>query len=137
MDKYDYLVDIFQNIEKNILNFKYRLDDFYRNTKKIKLQRRIKNKKLKLCLQKGISKANKISRKKDYLDESRKLHYLKRIKDKEMISRGNDMFSKSHINNPRKWWQKSKHYFKKYEDKSYPSEDHENPQEINNNILYQ
>jgi len=53
-----------------------------------------------------------------------------------MISRGNDFFSKSHINNPRKWWQKSKYYFKKYEDKSYPCEDHENPQEINDNILY-
>ncbi len=67
MDKYDYLVQIFSNIEKNILNFKYRLDDFYRNTKKIKLQHRIKNKKLKLCLQKGISKDIKVSRKKDYL----------------------------------------------------------------------
>ena len=29
-----------------------------------------------------------------------------------MISRGNDFFSKSHINNPRKWWQKSKRFFK-------------------------
>ena len=56
MDKYDYLVQIFSDIEKNILNFKYRIDDFYRNTKKIKSQRRIKNKKLKLALQKGISK---------------------------------------------------------------------------------
>ena len=56
MDKYDYLIQIFNNIEKNILNFKYRLNDFYRNTKKIKLQRRIKNKKLKYYLQKGISK---------------------------------------------------------------------------------
>ncbi len=62
MDKYDYLVQIFSNIEKNILNFKYRLNDFYRNTKKIKLQRRIKNKKLKFALQKGISKNIKNSR---------------------------------------------------------------------------
>ena len=53
-----------------------------------------------------------------------------------MISRGHDMFSKNHINNPRKWWQKSKRYFKKYEDKSYPCEDQEYPQEINDNILY-
>ena len=53
-----------------------------------------------------------------------------------MISRGNDFFSKSNINNPRKWWQRSKRQFKKYEDKSYPCEDHENPQEINDNILY-
>ena len=85
------------------MNFKYRPDDFYRNTKKIKLQRRIKNKKLKLYLQKGISKDIKISRKKDYLYEFKKLHYLKRIKDKEMISRSTDFFSKSHIKNPRKW----------------------------------
>ncbi len=118
MDKYDYLVQIFNNIEKNILNFKYRIDDFYRNTRKIKTQRRNKNKKLKFALQKGISKNLKDSRYKDYLLESRKLHYLKRIKDKEMISRGNDFFSKSNISNPRKWWQKSKRYFKKYEDKS-------------------
>ena len=123
MDKYDYLVEIFNNIEKNILNFKYRLDDFYRNTKKIKLQRRIKNKKLKLCLQKGISKDNKILRKKDYLYEQRILHYLKRIKDKEIISLSNDFFSKSHIKYPRKWWQRNKRYFKKYEDKSFPCED--------------
>ena len=27
MDKYDYLVQIFNNIEKNILNFKYRIND--------------------------------------------------------------------------------------------------------------
>ena len=53
-----------------------------------------------------------------------------------MISRGNDFFSKIYINNSRKWMQKTKYYFKKYEDKSYPCEDHENPQEINNNILY-
>jgi len=38
---------------------------------------------------------------------------MKRIKDKEMISRSNDFFVKSHIENPRKWWQKSKCYFKK------------------------
>ena len=44
MDKYDYLVSICHNIEKNILNFKYRVDDFYRNTNKIKMQRRLKNK---------------------------------------------------------------------------------------------
>ena len=56
MDKYDYIVDIFKNIEKNILNFKYRIDDFYRNTHKIKQQRRIKNHKLKFALQKGITK---------------------------------------------------------------------------------
>jgi len=56
MDKYDYIVDIFKNIEKNILNFKYRIDDFYRNTRKIKQQRRIKNHKLKFALQKGITK---------------------------------------------------------------------------------
>ena len=62
MDKYDYLVQIFSNIEKNILNFKYRIDDFYRNIKKIKLQRRIKNKKIKFALQKGISKNIKNSR---------------------------------------------------------------------------
>ena len=62
MDKYDYLVEIFSNIEKNILNFKYRIDDFYRNTRKIKLQRKIKNKKLKLALQKGISKNLRNSR---------------------------------------------------------------------------
>ncbi len=40
-----------------------------------------------------------------------------------MISRGNDFFSKSHINNPRKWWQRNKRYFKKYEYKSFPCED--------------
>ncbi len=62
MDKYDYLVQIFSDIEKNILNFKYRIDDFYRNTKKIKSQRRIKNRKLKFALQKGISKNIKNSR---------------------------------------------------------------------------
>ena len=62
MDKYDYLVQIFSDIEKNILNFKYRVDDFYRNTKKIKSQRRIKNRKLKFSLQKGISKNIKNSR---------------------------------------------------------------------------
>ena len=49
MDKYDYIVNIFKNIEKNILNFKYRIDDFYRNTRKIKQQRRIKNHKLKFA----------------------------------------------------------------------------------------
>ena len=43
---------------------------------------------------------------------------MKRIKDREMISRSNDYFSKSHIENPRKWWQKSNRYFKKFEDKS-------------------
>ena len=53
MDKFDYLVEIFNNIEKNILNFKHRPDDFYRNTKKIKLQRRIKNKKIKILSTKG------------------------------------------------------------------------------------
>ena len=90
---------------------------------------------MKLALQKGISKNTKNSRYKDYLFESRKLHYLKRIKDKEMISRGHDFFSKSHINNPRKWWQKSKTYFKKYEDKSFPCEEHEEPQKINDDIL--
>ena len=62
MDKNDYLVQIFSDIEKNILNFKYRVDDFYRNTKKIKSQRRIKNRKLKFSLQKGISKNIKNSR---------------------------------------------------------------------------
>ena len=62
MYKYDYIVNIFKNIEKNILNFKYRIDDFYRNTKKIKTQRRIKNRKLKFTLQKGISKNIKNSR---------------------------------------------------------------------------
>ena len=118
MDKYDYLVQIFNNIEKNILNFKYRIDDFYRNTRKIKTQRRIKNKKLKFALQKGINKNLRDSRYKDYLLESRKLHYLKRIKDKEMILRSHDFFSKSHIKDPRKWWQKTKWYFKKYEDKN-------------------
>ena len=56
MDKYDYLVNIFNNIETNILNFKYRIDDFQRNTRKIKSQRRIKNQKLKFALQKNISK---------------------------------------------------------------------------------
>ena len=53
-----------------------------------------------------------------------------------MISRGNDIFSKSHIKNPRKWWQRSKRYFKKYEDKSFPCDDNQNPQDINDNILY-
>ena len=67
---------------------------------------------MKFALQKGISKNTKNSRYKDYLFESRKLHYLKRIKDKEMISRGHDFFSKSHINNPMKWWQKSKTYLR-------------------------
>ena len=62
MDKYDFLVDIFKNIEKNILNFKYRIDDFYRNTHIIKHQRRIKNRKLKFALQKGITKNIKNSR---------------------------------------------------------------------------
>ena len=52
-----------------------------------------------------------------------------------MKARENDFFCKSHINNPRKWWKRSKRYFKKYEDKSYPCEDYENPQDINNNIL--
>ena len=87
------------------------------------MQRRIKNKKLKLYFQKGISKDIKISRKKDYLYEAKKLHYLKRVKDKEMIYRSNDIFSKSHIKNPRKWWKHTKRYFKKYEDKSFPCED--------------
>ena len=62
MDKYDFLVNIFKNIEKNILNFKYRIDDFYRNTNKIKEQRRIKNRKLKFALQKDITKNIKNSR---------------------------------------------------------------------------
>ena len=52
-----------------------------------------------------------------------------------MISRGNDFFSKSHISNPRKWWQKTKSYFKKYEDKSFPCEENEVPQNINDEIL--
>ena len=47
-----------------------------------------------------------------------------------MLLRSHDFFSKSHIDNPRKWWQKTKYYFKKFEDKIYPCEDHENPQEI-------
>ena len=52
-----------------------------------------------------------------------------------MISRGHDFFSKSHINIPRKWWQKSKTYSKKYQDKSFPCEEHEEPQKINDDIL--
>ena len=64
MDKYDYLVEIFKNIQKNILHFKYRPDDFYRNTKKIKLRRRIKNKKLKLCHKRVFLKIIKFQEKK-------------------------------------------------------------------------
>ena len=62
MQKLKLRIDIFKNIEKNILNFKYRVDDFYRNTNKIKEQRRIKNRKLKFALEKGITKNIKNSR---------------------------------------------------------------------------
>ena len=60
MDKYDYLVSIFHNIEKYILNFKYRVDDFYRNTNKIKMQRRLKINNWNLYYKKVFQKIQKI-----------------------------------------------------------------------------
>ena len=38
-DKYDFLVMIYNKIEKEVLNYKYRSDDYYRNTSKIKKAR--------------------------------------------------------------------------------------------------
>lgn len=59
-------------------------------------------------MQKNISTNLKNSRYQDYLYESKKLDYLKRIKDKEMKARSNDFFSKSNIKNPKKWWDRTK-----------------------------
>ena len=53
---------------------------------------------------------NKFFKEKDFINFKivrRKLKYLKKIKDKEMKKRENDNFSKSNIENPRKWWKKA------------------------------
>ena len=54
-----------------------------------------------------------------------------------MKKREEDNFSKSSTKNPRNWWKKSNSYFKPFVDRNFPCEDDQDPQSINDNILYE